>query len=389
MHERDGRAIRVLVTGGEHTASLAAVRGLRAAGYRPWVGATSRRSYAGRSRAAEGTVVLPYSGADPGGFIARLQFEVARLGIGVVIPGTEPDLVAITDSSDTSLRAIAGLPQPKVVQRIVDKTEVYRAARSAGLRVPRTELIGRDALAAVSDADFPAIIKPVRSARQADSGALIRIDAQLVGSRAELGRVLAELGWDHWLIQARLDGQLGAISGVAREGELVTAVHQRSRRVWPPGAGVSSFAETVPPDPVLEGNVARLIGALSWNGIFQAQFIHNDLGAHLIDLNPRIYGSLALATAAGVNLPAIWAALVSGSSVEPAPYRVGVRYRSDELDIRSLLHLAAHGRPAAAISGMVPRPRTAHSVLALSDPAPGLTSLAKLARYVLRRGDRD
>lgn len=386
---RDGRGIPVLVTGGEHTAALGAVRALRAAGHEPWVGASSRRAYAARSRASAGTVPLPYSGADPAGFLGRLRAEVARLGVRVVIPGTEPDLVAITESSDTSIRAIAGLPQPDVVKRIIDKTEVYQAARSVGLSVPRTELIDREGVAAVSEADFPAIVKPVRSARTADSGALVRIDARLVASHAELGRLLDELGTDQWLFQARIEGQLGAISGVARDGEVVAALHQRSRRVWPPDAGVSAFAETVAADPALEGQVARLIGALSWSGIFQAQFIHNDRGAHLIDLNPRVYGSLALATAAGVNLPAIWIAVVTGSRVEPATYRVGVHYRSDELDLRSLLHLARHGSPAAAATGLLPRRRTAHSVVSLSDPAPGLTSLAKLGRYVLRRGKRD
>jgi predicted ATP-grasp superfamily ATP-dependent carboligase len=303
-----------------------------------------------------------------------------------VIPGTEQDLVAIAGSSDASLREITGLPEPEVVRRIVDKTEVYRTAKSVGLRVPHTEVIGRDGVEALADAEFPAIVKPVRSARTADSGALVRTDAQLVESRTALRRLIDQS--DQWLIQARVDGQLGAVSGVARNGEVVVAVHQRSRRVWPPGAGVSAFAETVPRDPALEADVARLIAALSWRGIFQAQFIHSDREAYLIDVNPRVYGSLALATAAGVNLPAIWAEVVTGSQVKPSRYRVGVHYRSDELDPRSLLHLAFHGRPLEAAAGMLPRRHTAHSVITLADPAPGLTSFAKFGRYVRSRRGR-
>jgi predicted ATP-grasp superfamily ATP-dependent carboligase len=388
MHLRDGRGIRVLVTGGEHTASLAAVRALCAAGYEPWAGAASHRSYAARSRAADGVVVLPSSGADPERFVACLRAEVERLDIRVVIPGTEPDLVAIADSTDELLHRTAGLPERDVVRRAIDKPAVYRDAEELGIRVPRTEVVDPERLNALADGDFPVILKPVRSAR-ADGGALVRIDARLVKSRDQLRGILDGLGSDQWLLQARIDGQLGAISGVAQNGRVVAALHQRSIRVWPPGAGVSSFAETVEADPALEADVARLIGALSWSGIFQTQFIHGADGAHLIDLNPRVYGSLALATAAGVNLPAIWAAVVTGSPIEPSSYRVGVHYRSDELDIRSLLHLARHGRPAAAAAGMLPRRGTAHSVLALSDPAPGLTSLAKLGRYALRRRERD
>lgn len=384
---RDGRGIRVLVTGGEHTASLAAVRALRAAGYEPWAGASSPRSYAARSRAAEGIVSLPYSGADSQAFVATLRAEMNRLGIRVLIPGTEPDLVAIAGSRDAGLRVAAGLPEPEVIERAIDKAAVYRVAEEIGLHVPRAEVVDRARLETLADAHFPMILKPVRSAR-ADGGELIRVDARLVKSRDQLRAVLDGLGSDQWLLQTRVDGQLGAISGVAHNGEVIAALHQRSIRVWPPGAGVSSFAETVVADPALEADVARLIDALSWSGIFQTQFIHNARGAHLIDLNPRVYGSLALATAAGVNLPAIWAAVVMGSEIQPPAYRVGVHYRSDELDLRSLLHLALHGRPVAAAAGLLPRRGTAHSVLALADPAPALTSLAKLGRYVVRNRSR-
>jgi predicted ATP-grasp superfamily ATP-dependent carboligase len=371
----------VLVTGGDHTAALAAVRALRAAGYLPWVAATGRGSYAGRSRAAAGVVMVPYSGAEPDAFLDQLGSAVKRLGIRVLIPGSEPDLIAIAGSGDVTLRALAGLPEPGVVQRIVDKAEVYRAAAAAGLKVPRTELIGREHLDEGSDWDFPMIAKPVRSARAIDSGALVRIDAQLVQSRDELRGLLDGSGPERWLLQARVEGRLAAVGGVARDGEVIATVHQRSLRVWPPGAGVSAFAETVPTDPALEAHVVRLIDVLSWSGIFQSQFICGQDGPQLIDLNPRVYGSLALATAAGVNLPATWADVVAGIPTRPATHRIGVRYRSDELEPRALVHLARNGHPLAAAGALVPRRHTTHSILAANDPAPVLASLAKLQRY--------
>lgn len=326
--------------------------------------------------------MLPSAGLDVQGFSNRLTAAVERLGVRVLIPGTEQDLLAISNS-EPILRAAAGVPPRDVVLRVTDKTAVYGLAEQLGFRVPPTEITDRDRLADLDRADFPMILKPVRSARAAH-GNLIRVDAQLISSRDELRRLVDGMGAGRWLVQTRVNGQLGAISGVAQNGRVLVAVHQRSHRVWPPGAGVSAFAETVPADHALEAGVARLIGALSWSGIFQAQFIYNDHGPHLIDLNPRVYGSLSLATAAGVNLPAIWAALVTGSPVEPTTYRVGVRYRSDELDIRALLHLVRNRRFSAAAPGMVPRRHTAHSVVTLADPAPGLTSLGKLCGHIRR-----
>jgi predicted ATP-grasp superfamily ATP-dependent carboligase len=372
------RGIRVLVTGGDHTPSLAALRALRAAGYEPWAGVVSPRAYAARSRAAAGTIVLPSSGSEPAAFANRLGAELRRLGFSVVIPGTEQDLLAIAEAHDPALRSAAGVPEYRVVLQVIDKAAVYRAARGVGLEVPRTEALDRGRLP--DDGDFPLIVKPLRSASAAHGGALVRTDAELVASREELTRLWDRTGGGDWLAQERVRGQLGAISGVAHHGRIVAAVHQRSLRVWPPRAGVSAFAHTVAPDSALESAVARLIEALSWSGIFQTQFIHNDRGAHLIDLNPRVYGSLALAVAAGVNLPAIWAGLLTGSAGEPPAYRVGVRYRSEELDVRALLHLARRGHPLAAAAGVLPHRHTAHAVLTLADPAPGLTSLGKLVR---------
>jgi predicted ATP-grasp superfamily ATP-dependent carboligase len=327
-------------------------------------------------------ITLPYSGSEPAAFCDRLGAAVERLRVSVVIPGTEQDLIAISSSPDSTLRMAAGVPGLDVVLRITDKTAVYHQAAELGLRLPETKVIDRDRLLEVSAADFPLIVKPIRSARAQAGGDLIRTDARLIASRDQLRSLVDDLEDGQWLVQSQLGGRLGAVCGVALGGRVVTALHQVSRRVWPPGAGVSAYAETVPADPALEADVARLIDALCWSGIFQAQFIHEDHGPHLIDVNPRVYGSLALATAAGVNLPAIWAALATGSQVEPATYQVGVRYRSEELDGRALLHLALHGRPLAAWKGVLPHRHTAHSVLVLSDPAPGLTSLGKLGRHI-------
>jgi predicted ATP-grasp superfamily ATP-dependent carboligase len=327
-------------------------------------------------------VALPYSGSDPIAFRDHVVAAIERLGITVVIPGTEQDLIAISSSADSVLRSAAGVPGLDVVLRITDKTAVYHQAAELGLQVPDTKIIDRGRLLEVSTAEFPLIVKPIRSARARAGGGLIRTDARLITSRDQLRWIVDDLEDGRWLVQSQLDGPLGAVCGVALAGQVVTAVHQVSRRVWPPGAGVSAFAETVPADSALEGDVARLIDALGWSGIFQAQFIHDEHGPRLIDVNPRVYGSLALATAAGVNLPAIWAALVTGSQVEPTTYHVGVRYRSEELDVRALLHLAMHGRPLAAWKGVLPHRHTAHSVLNLGDPAPGLTSLGKLGRQI-------
>jgi hypothetical protein len=58
------------------------------------------------------------------------------------------------------------------------------------------------------------------------------------------------------------------------------------------------------------------------------QFLRTGERCVLIDINPRFYGSMPLALAAGVNLPAAWHGVATG---DPRPalgdYRLGLRFR--------------------------------------------------------------
>jgi len=133
----------------------------------------------------------------------------------------------------------------------------------------------------------------------------------------------------------------------------------------------------VPPDRERARGVARLLSLIGWSGIFGIQFLVSGGHAYAIDLNPRIYGSIGLAIAAGHNLPAIWADLLLGREPVVGAYRAGVRYRVEEDDLRALAVAFRDGRRREALLGLLPRRRTAHAVFAARDPAPVLASVAK------------
>jgi predicted ATP-grasp superfamily ATP-dependent carboligase len=108
----------------------------------------------------------------------------------------------------------------------------------------------------------------------------------------------------------------------------------------------------------------------------------------LIDLNGRFYGSLALAVAAGVNLPALWAALATGRAVGRGfEARPGVRYQWLEGDLRSVF-LARDSHPLRDTLGCFCFARGAvHSVWRKEDPLPAIRHirvlLGRAARKVL------
>jgi predicted ATP-grasp superfamily ATP-dependent carboligase len=329
--------------------------------------------------------VLPDSGEDPEGFIRGVIDAAAKIRFDALIGGTERDLLAIARNRLELGPLARGAPDIDTLLRITDKSQVNQLAADAGLSTPPTIEVDRSTLRSGAALHTPLLVKPMRSETETRTGDLVHVDALRVESSDELQQLAATLPGERWLTQRSIDGQLGAICGVAWGGEMICAVHQVAERIWPTRAGISAFAHTVAPDRALQDGVRLLLHALEWSGIYQVQFIHNTDASYMIDFNPRIYGSLALAVAAGTNLPAICVELIRGHRPQIAPYRVGVRYRAEEQDVRAMLHLLRTGHPLAASLALLPRRNTVHAVAKLGDPLPLLASLAKLRRRVARR----
>jgi predicted ATP-grasp superfamily ATP-dependent carboligase len=200
----------------------------------------------------------------------------------------------------------------------------------------------------------------------------------VVRDQRELDDAVRSLPGDRFLVQPLLAGDLGAVSGVAWEGELITAVHQRSVRISPPLVGVSALARTVPPDVELERAVGEVVRGFEWSGVFQLQVIWHDGVPHAIDFNPRMYGSLALAIATGANLPAVWADLVAGRVPQLGAYRVGATYRSEEKEVQALVIALRTRDWRTALDILRPQRGATHAAFARNDPLPLLGPVRRL-----------
>jgi predicted ATP-grasp superfamily ATP-dependent carboligase len=182
------------------------------------------------------------------------------------------------------------------------------------------------------------------------------------------------------VVQPFLTDGMRAVCGVLHEGRFVALVHQRYLRIWPPDAGTACAAVTTEPDEQLEQRLLRLLDG--HEGLFQVQL----LGDFVIDVNPRLYGSLPLAVASGANLPALWCEVLAGQGPrELVRGRAGVHYRWTDADLRAIgFALAGRRMPLGALLDAVrPRRGTAHSISTLSDLRP-LLSRAASVRSLLR-----
>jgi predicted ATP-grasp superfamily ATP-dependent carboligase len=375
----------ILLADDSHYIALATARALRAANYAPWLAVHESGTHAASSRATAGTVRVPDPSLDSEGFVRELAAAAAQLSAAAVLPtGVDHHLLILAEREDDFPGIRLGTPSRESVERATDKALLPELATSAGLRTPPTKKVVRGDSGAVGTFGFPAIVKPLRSRIRKLDGKATRYTSRLTSRYVwakQVQEALDDLPGGVGLIQPYIPGTLVSVSGVSWKGELVCALHQASIRIWPVPAGGSSYAVTIPPDAELEQGVARLLRVICWSGIFQAQFIRDPHGEHyLIDLNPRVYGSLALAVAAGLNLPGIWVDLLLGRRPYVEGYRIGVRFRHEGKDVRALAQMLADGERLHALRGFVPRRDTTHAIFSLRDPMPRLRSVEKLIK---------
>ena len=130
------------------------------------------------------------------------------------------------------------------------------------------------------------------------------------------------------LLQEYIEGRGEAIF-LLMDGEYTRAVFAHRRlREKPPAGGVSVLRESIAPDPVLLDGSERLLAALDWRGVAMVEFRRGRDGrAVLMEINPRLWGSLQLATDAGVDFTAMLIRQHLGQAVAAPDAQLGVRCR--------------------------------------------------------------
>jgi hypothetical protein len=277
--------------------------------------------------------------------------------------------LTVLPSSDAALVALEA-----PVRHLIDKEVLARTAPTAGFAVPQSLAFrSRAELVAAAPAfPYPVVVKPATREAGSATSAFRADGPEDVAAGSKRDGVV--------VVQPFVAEPLWAVAGIVWEGRVVASVRQRYLRTWPSDCGTAAAAVTVETDPEIEERLPALLAP--YQGVFQAQFA----GPCLLDVNPRIYGSLPLAVAAGVNLPALWCDLVSGTADGTGPIRrgrPGVFYRWIEGDVRNLVEGVRRGQwsVGGAVARFRPRPGSAHSTESVGDPGPMLARLG----YAVRR----
>lgn len=380
---------QIVATDVQERAMLAAIRCLRASHFRVTAVATSLLAPGLWSRTPTARRVAPDPRHDTAGFIDRLE-EIVRDGRSDgLLAGTDASLLAVSRHRERLEPYVRlGLPPHELVERALNKQHVAHQAAEVGLASPEAQVCrsGAEALSAAAAFGYPVLVKPVRTVELLN-GAAQRWASVIARDPAAVEAAARKFGT--CIVQERVAGHVISFGGAATDRRILAYAVSRYTRTWPPECGNASFSETIEPPDGLVAKVQALIERLEWSGLFELELIEREDGRLCaIDFNPRAYGSMTLAVAAGVPLAALWCAWLLDGWPQEAHARPGVRYRWEDAELRNLTWYLLARRRREALAVARPRSRVAHAYFQLRDPAPAFARVVHIVRLAgERRGE--
>lgn len=340
---------------------ITGLRALGRAGLRLLAAAPRRTAPGLWSRYATQRALVPSIPKDPQGFAVQVGRLAARHGPLVVYPGTE-EAIATLFRHHAALGDAATLPYPgpEPLVRLRSKRTLPKLAAAAGLRSPATLAEGPAGALPVADLPYPCVLKAFESGRALGSSVVVAGPGDL---RTRLEALPPSEGV---FVQEYVKGTFVSLDLVVdRDGRLVRRFQHEVLRTAPPEGGSVTRSVSVAPDEELAARATDMLVRAGYWGLAGLQFLSDESGPALIDINPRFSGPLPLSLACGLNLPAAWHAITIGEDPGgPGTYPLGINYHRAEADIGAALR----GRPGLLFEGgSTPR---AGSFWAPDDPVP-------------------
>jgi D-aspartate ligase len=340
------------------------------------VAVSTRDSKVRRSRFVRGGIDAPRTDLiDPGDRVlldALLEFARSSSAAPVAYCDSDEALMFLSENREALEPAVRFLiPDRELLLDLIDKRRFQRLAERCKLPVPRAQVVSRGETEL--GVRFPVVLKPVprRSPRwTAIAGAekVLRVETPSE-LRARL-RPLTTAGIDlvaQELVAGPEDRLVSYHVYVDADGAVAGEFTGRKIRTFPLERGMST-ALTTTDDPEVAELGREVVGRLGLTGVAKLDFKRaHDGTLHLLEINPRFTLWVHAGAVAGVNLPALVHADLTG---RPRPAsrraRAGVRWVSPNRDLAAA---RAAGIPLARWAWWAVGCET-NSAFAWSDPGP-------------------
>ncbi len=366
--------------------SLGIIRSLARAGVRVLAADHDPRALGLLSRYAT-AVPMADPLTEPERFIEDLLALGRGAGAGGVLFPTHDEAIATIGPHEEAVDAVLRRPWSPwaTMRRIIDKGHQHEAARRIGFPVPATVTPRDDAdvVAVASELRFPMILKPryapefrrrfrAQVLEVADAEELRRAWDLAAEYRPQVSEVIPGGDDRLWSLGSYRD----------TDGRPLASFTGRKLRQWPPRFGTARAAEARW-DPSLATRGHALLDALGFHGISQVEVKRDprDGRDNLIEVNPRSWLWVGLATRCGVNLPyAAWLDAIGAPRAWPAGHRDGWRWVLASKHLAGSVREVRRGEWGARAFAASLRPPVVDGVIDVRDPRPMLALYGRQLR---------
>ena len=343
-------------------------------GIRVTVGESTRLATAAFSKYCDRVVVYPSPLSRPSDFLDFLHDALSRHSFQMLLP-MEDETLDLISRHHREFSRLTYLPfvTTEKLHMARRKDKILNLAREQGIPIPKTWCIRE-----ISELDrlkdrlpYPVVIKP-RIGSGAVGISYSRHPDDLINQYLSVHR-----RFPYPLVQERIPPEgpgYGASFLLDEKGEVKAGFVHKRLREYPLTGGASTLRESVRADDIRD-MALRLLKALDWFGVAMVEFKLDprDGTPKLMEINPRFWGSLALAIESGVNFPFLMYRMSLGEDFEPVEtYQTGKKCRW--LLPGDLLHFLHNPRRMEMEPSFFEfRDKdTAYDIVSLKDPLPAL-----------------
>lgn len=308
----DEMAIKVLITDAEYKNTLSCMRSLSKKGY--YVGSVSTssafRTLGFYSKYCEEKFIMKVDKDNIDEYAKELLRLIEREKYDVLIPVGLKSCLAVSKYREKFLDKIScTIPDWDRMKIAYNKDQSMRLAKKIGVPIPDTKVLyDKKDLKTVTS--FPVVIK---SSDQAT------ISVKYCNNKKELLNnfiYLKKKSKTNIIAQEYIRGFGSGFYGVYKDGKMLSYFMHKRVKEFPITGGPSAVAKSYFDDRVLEYG-KKIADSLAWNGPLMVEFKYDSKNDDfkLMEINPKLWGSLDLTIESGVDVPYMLVQLALGKRI--------------------------------------------------------------------------
>jgi predicted ATP-grasp superfamily ATP-dependent carboligase len=303
------------------------------------------------SRYVKGHFLYPSPFSKQREFVDCIIANARRLQAEVLIPVLEETFLISKFKDEIEKCVKLAIPSYEQILLVHNKDRLEQLARDNGIQMPKSYSINelRGSRSAIGAIRFPVLVKP----KQGGGGWGIRQFESVTTLENQFAEdQYLSRPWDRFLVQEKIGGPTICVAMLFCHGHLRAKIAYRQLRDYPVTGGQATLRVSIRNDSA-EMALQRLLEALRWHGICQADFVVDRKTGNpfLIDINPRFWGSIVQGMASGVDFPyLVYQMAMEGDVRASRSYRIGVMTRWVGGDLGAFLSSLRNSRKKAKLT---------------------------------------